>query len=228
MSDALLDYSSWSFQLITVLAVLYLVFGLIKPAWVLATKRSTIVIVSAVVMLLAATALLPRGAAAARCARRLPQTIGTEPPCHSRPQRSPNRSVRQSKSIDRAARGLPQKGSRGCSRAWQVAVTGARDVRQPHRKLAARRGTAIVGLALLYLVAGLASPSLAFASGRGAVVLRAGLAIVSPPPPCSSASSPIRIRSPTGRTRSKAISRTTIRTAQAPRSRRSGRARPIA
>ncbi len=35
MSDALLDYSSWSFQLITFLAVLYLVFGVINPAWVM-------------------------------------------------------------------------------------------------------------------------------------------------------------------------------------------------
>jgi hypothetical protein len=56
MSDLLLDYSSWSFQLITLLAVLYLIFGLINPAWVWATNRSTIVIVSAIVLLLAATA----------------------------------------------------------------------------------------------------------------------------------------------------------------------------
>ena len=35
MSDALLDYSSWSFQLITFLAVLYLILGLIHPAWVM-------------------------------------------------------------------------------------------------------------------------------------------------------------------------------------------------
>ena len=38
--------------------------------------------------------------------------------------------------------------------------------------------TIIVGLALLYLVVGLASPSWAFAPGRGAVVLRSGLAMV--------------------------------------------------
>jgi len=38
--------------------------------------------------------------------------------------------------------------------------------------------TIIVGLALIYLVFGLASPSWAFAPGRGAVVLRAGLAMV--------------------------------------------------
>jgi uncharacterized ion transporter superfamily protein YfcC len=56
MSNALLDYSSWSFQLILFLAVLYLVFGLIKPAWVLASQRRTVVIVSVVVMLLASTA----------------------------------------------------------------------------------------------------------------------------------------------------------------------------
>jgi hypothetical protein len=37
----------------------------------------------------------------------------------------------------------------------------------------------IAGLALLYLVAGLASPSLAFASGRAAVVLRAVVALIS-------------------------------------------------
>ncbi len=56
MSDAVLDYSSWSFQLIMVLAILYLVAGLINPAWVKAGRRSTIVIVSALVMLLASTA----------------------------------------------------------------------------------------------------------------------------------------------------------------------------
>ncbi len=56
MSDALLDYSSWSFQLIIILAVLYLVIGLLQPSWVMARKRSTIVIVSVVVLLLASTA----------------------------------------------------------------------------------------------------------------------------------------------------------------------------
>lgn len=56
MSDALLDYSSWSFQLIFFLVVLYLVFGLIKPSWVLAAQRRTVVIVSVVLMLLASTA----------------------------------------------------------------------------------------------------------------------------------------------------------------------------
>ena len=56
MSDALLDYSSWSFQLIVVLAVLYLVVGLIKPAWVLARGRATVVGISVVVLLLASTA----------------------------------------------------------------------------------------------------------------------------------------------------------------------------
>lgn len=56
MSDALLDYSSWSFQLIIVLAILYLVVGLIRPDWVMARRRRTIVIVSVVVMLLASSA----------------------------------------------------------------------------------------------------------------------------------------------------------------------------
>jgi len=56
MSNALLDYSSWSFQVIVVLAILYLVAGLIQPSWVMARKRGTIVAVSAVVLLLASTA----------------------------------------------------------------------------------------------------------------------------------------------------------------------------
>ena len=56
MSDALLDYSSWSFQVIAVLAILYLVVGLIRPSWVMAEKRSTIVAVSVMVLLLASTA----------------------------------------------------------------------------------------------------------------------------------------------------------------------------
>jgi hypothetical protein len=56
MSNALLDYSSWSFQLIVVLAVLYLVIGLIQPSWVLARSRTTIVAIAAAVLLLASTA----------------------------------------------------------------------------------------------------------------------------------------------------------------------------
>lgn len=56
MSDAFLDYTSWSFQFIMVLAVLYLVFGLVKPAWVLARSRFTVAVVAAIVMLLASTA----------------------------------------------------------------------------------------------------------------------------------------------------------------------------
>jgi phosphotransferase system glucose/maltose/N-acetylglucosamine-specific IIC component len=85
MSDALLDYSSWSFQLITVLAILYLVFGLARPSWVLASKRSTVVIVAAVVMLIAATLfyLVIRPLPGALVA---PDTIGTEPPV---PQSTP-------------------------------------------------------------------------------------------------------------------------------------------
>ena len=56
MSDTLLDYSSWSFQVIFVLIVLYLVAGLVKTAWVGAGSRRTIAIVSVVGMLIASTA----------------------------------------------------------------------------------------------------------------------------------------------------------------------------
>ena len=85
MSEALLEYPSWSFQLILVLAVLYLVFGLVKPSWVLASKRSTVVIVATVVMLIAATlfylAIRPLPGALEP-----PAAIGTEPPV---PQSTP-------------------------------------------------------------------------------------------------------------------------------------------
>jgi protein-S-isoprenylcysteine O-methyltransferase Ste14 len=57
MSNALLDYSSWSFQAVMILLVLYLLVGLINPAWVLASKRSTIVGVFVAVALIASTAL---------------------------------------------------------------------------------------------------------------------------------------------------------------------------
>ncbi|MBI1650159.1 hypothetical protein [Hyphomicrobium sulfonivorans] len=56
MHEQLLEYSSWSFQLAFVIIVLYLVLGLIKPSLVLAAKRSTVVVVSVIAMLLAATA----------------------------------------------------------------------------------------------------------------------------------------------------------------------------
>jgi hypothetical protein len=56
MSDAFLDYTSWSFQIILVLAVLYLALGLAKPAWVKARSRLTVALVAAVVILLASTA----------------------------------------------------------------------------------------------------------------------------------------------------------------------------
>ena len=79
MADALLDYSSWSFQLIFVLAVLYLVFGLVKPSWVLAGTRSTVVVVTVVVLLIASTLfyLLIRPLPGAL---EPPAAIGTEPP----------------------------------------------------------------------------------------------------------------------------------------------------
>jgi hypothetical protein len=56
MSDAFLDYTSWSFQLIVVLAVIYLALGLAKPAWVMASSRFTVAVVAAVVILVASTA----------------------------------------------------------------------------------------------------------------------------------------------------------------------------
>jgi phosphotransferase system glucose/maltose/N-acetylglucosamine-specific IIC component len=56
MSNTLLDYSSWSFQLIVVLGVLYLVTGLIQPSWVLAKKRLTVAVVGILVLLIAGTA----------------------------------------------------------------------------------------------------------------------------------------------------------------------------
>jgi hypothetical protein len=88
MSNALLDYSSWSFQLIIVLAVLYLVLGLINPAWVKATKRSTIVIVSVIVLLLASTAFY----VAVRPLDNAPDgsaVLGTEPPPPQSPPAQP-------------------------------------------------------------------------------------------------------------------------------------------
>ena len=54
--NELLDYSSWSFQLVFFLVVMYLVVGLIQPKWVLVTKRRTIVIVSVLILLIASTA----------------------------------------------------------------------------------------------------------------------------------------------------------------------------
>jgi hypothetical protein len=85
MADALLDYSSWSFQIIFVLTVLYLVFGLVKPSWVLAGKRSTVVVVAIVVLLVASTLfyLLIRPLPGAL---EPPAAIGTEPPV---PQSTP-------------------------------------------------------------------------------------------------------------------------------------------
>lgn len=55
MTSTTLDYSSWLFQLICVLAIVYLAVGLTQPALVKAGKRSTVAIIAAAVMLLAAT-----------------------------------------------------------------------------------------------------------------------------------------------------------------------------
>ncbi len=56
MSNTLLDYSSWTFQAIFVLIVLYLIVGLLRPSWVGAGSRRTIAIVSVVGLLIASTA----------------------------------------------------------------------------------------------------------------------------------------------------------------------------
>jgi hypothetical protein len=52
----LLEYSSWAFQLVAVLAIIYLVVGLINPGWVMAKSRSTIATIAIAVLLLASTA----------------------------------------------------------------------------------------------------------------------------------------------------------------------------
>jgi hypothetical protein len=54
--NELLDYSSWLFQLVFFLVVMYLVVGLVQPKWVLATRRRTIVIVSGLLLLIASRA----------------------------------------------------------------------------------------------------------------------------------------------------------------------------
>ena len=51
--NELLDYSSWLFQLVFFLVVMYLVVGLVQPKGVLATRRRTIVIVSGLLLLIA-------------------------------------------------------------------------------------------------------------------------------------------------------------------------------
>lgn len=56
MTSATLDYSSWLFQLIGVLAIVYLAVGLSRPALVGAGKRSTVAVIAAAVILIAATA----------------------------------------------------------------------------------------------------------------------------------------------------------------------------
>ena len=55
MSNSFLDYSSWLFQLIAVLGILYLVVGLVQPSWVLAKSRATVTVVGVAVVLIAAT-----------------------------------------------------------------------------------------------------------------------------------------------------------------------------
>ncbi len=56
MTSTTLDYSSWLFQLVCVLAIVYLAVGLSKPALVKASGRSTVAVIAAVVLLVASTA----------------------------------------------------------------------------------------------------------------------------------------------------------------------------
>lgn len=83
MSITVLEYSSWLFQLIVVLAILYLVAGLVQPSVVWARKRSTVAITSIIVLLLASTAFyltvikLPGG-------QDTPAEIGATPPLPSK------------------------------------------------------------------------------------------------------------------------------------------------
>jgi len=56
MTSTTLDYSSWLFQAIGVLAIIYLALGLTKPSLVKATRRSTVAIVAAIVLIAASTA----------------------------------------------------------------------------------------------------------------------------------------------------------------------------
>ena len=51
----LLDYSSWTFQAIFLVIVLYPVVGQLKPAWVGGASRRTIAIVSVAGLLIAST-----------------------------------------------------------------------------------------------------------------------------------------------------------------------------
>lgn len=56
MTSTTLDYSSWLFQLIGVIVIIYLAVGLSRPSLVLARKRSTVAVIAAAVLLIASTA----------------------------------------------------------------------------------------------------------------------------------------------------------------------------
>jgi len=79
MTNPTLDYSSWLFQLIVVIVVIYLAAGLTRPSLVMAAKRSTVALVAAIALLIAATGFylvdrkLPGG-------DDTPAEIKTEPP----------------------------------------------------------------------------------------------------------------------------------------------------
>jgi hypothetical protein len=56
-STMTLDYSSWLFQLIGVLVIVYLAVGLSKPALVKAGSRATVAVIAAAFLLVASTAV---------------------------------------------------------------------------------------------------------------------------------------------------------------------------
>ena len=74
-----LEYSSWLFQLIVILAIIYLVVGLVQPSMVRASSRSAVAVASIIALLLASTAFyfivvrLPGG-------RETPAEISAETP----------------------------------------------------------------------------------------------------------------------------------------------------
>jgi hypothetical protein len=57
MTSATLDYSSWLYQLIAVILIVYLAIGLSKPSLVKAKSRGTVAVIAAALLLIASTAV---------------------------------------------------------------------------------------------------------------------------------------------------------------------------
>ena len=177
MSDALLDYSSWSFQVIFLLIVLYLVVGLMKPAWVGAGSRRTIAIVSVVGMLLASTAFY----VAVRPLDGAPDGSGrAEPgrPSHNRARTDGRSSWRGLTALgvrgegEQSALRLPARARENENRSGASVRSGETSFgRHAHRGREVAVAVAFA-LAFLYLVVGLIRPSWAWATKRRSVVLR--------------------------------------------------------